>query len=288
MNDFVRNVVEEVIKGASKESSQLNRPNYQREASRKRLKVYDLPPIEPFSFEQPKEKVSGSYTPYIDEYSSIRRLTLSHSIPAKAPQTDAGGKTYEICKTAATIALRYIDKVDSRIISMTGIQCREGSSLGLACCEECRISQLFAVDEVLAKFPDIDGIVSWSLESATRFIFRMTGSSSSVKQALAALRERLSPESMKNNGVLLSASPSVLLQRQLKITSNRPAAAIEGINYIDAISLINSYYLGNRESVVDFTAGSNFVLAQGDISEITSALQDFLRELENLNEVSTI
>lgn len=311
MDDFVSGIVKQVISGGkdsasvkvvpSPENAQsanaqsaLSRPNYQREKAKSRLLAFDINPSGTRSYDtKPSYKVQTACEPPAsykapvsyaasvkvnscdDGFSGMRRVMLdTGSVPVKAAETSC---SYSAEPPKIGISMRILQDADKRVARMLDLPLRSSGAIGVISAGKCTVSNLFAADAVLTSMPSLYGSVNWSDAPGESFSFKISGTNEAVNKAALLFQKVLSEG--KSEGVFKSEMPSVLLQRHLKLNSRYPVAAVEGINTADAAAAVNSFYSGNPDSMAEFLLGSDYLLVQGDETELEPAVDSIRNSL---------
>jgi hypothetical protein len=271
LNDFVKGMVDQVLSVKSADSgaeSAIQRPNYQRKNARSRLVTFDI-----ITHPQPAEMIASNSA--VRDDAALRIVNLvpplkQHSIPTMVAN-DTGPSSY--LKKGKT-EFSVIENAERRTIHMLGMQCSPGASIGIACSENCTLSQIFAVSSVAGEFPELLIDLTWSEKEDTLFSFRCAGKSETVHSAINKMQQSI----LNTPAVYQTETPSDILLRKLKIPAGF-VAGLDCVSFTALLPLIDDYWKQYPESCLDFILSESWVLVRGVHQEAEEALQHFLQRI---------
>ncbi len=267
MNDYAKNIVDQVINRSPDKSSStpVSRPNYQRQKSKGRLLTFDVKP----NFEVKKPQ---TITPVSsDNSSSLRVVSLSANenrtyenfSVSRQPHSYVPQET----KNSKSVIIKDADK---KLFLILGLTYREGLALGITSSPKSSIAHLFALESIKEMYPEIQMTYIWS-DKGDYFETKLCGEEEKVNKALSCIENYSSI-----NKILECEKPKNILLRNLRIQS-RETYAICNVTGIQFLPLINQYYKNNPQSMLEFIPAYDGLIVQGDKQAVKPALEEFLK-----------
>jgi hypothetical protein len=268
MNDFVMSVVNEVLsnKGTDNtvkdslenETMILERPNYQRQNSKKRLMVYDIPKVQ----EQRDNTGTSQLSELCKKTMEARENEKPFSaIPVTTPAVSTATGT-------GNDFMYFTVGNNNRLKRLVGFPYsnKEAACMGMQ--ESCYIKQLFAVDEILRKFPALDFSVKWSVEQNEPFVFQAIGTTDMMK----TVEELLNQSCIEQREMQIVDQPTPYLKKILNISADA-IGTIEGVHYAKLVPKAVSYLNQNPESMVECHLLGRYLIFCGQLLEVQQVLE---------------
>ncbi|MCM3705127.1 MULTISPECIES: hypothetical protein [Cytobacillus] len=318
MSDFIKSVVEEVmkpysnqkmnpIKGAANFSTPrsqpvlesgipgISRPNYQKEKMNKRIAVKhaELPQA---ANPQP----------------NLRRQTVSLSSPApSAKEKIAQLQTLSLIQGKQRVSGRAESAEmkpgrnarESKLIGQTseGVKvwmfsdlhpALEGSfqrelktaSIGVVTSEKCTPGQLFLLNDLLREFPSLRYCLSWDKNNGQPFSLELYEEDDGILlNALKSFFKKLSQKNFKTITALKEKSPSPWLTKQLGLNSLiGGVSVIEGIDYYSSILLLDRHMKKNTAKPIKFLIEKKYLLLFGQFDEVSRITDLLSKEFDRI------
>lgn len=266
MDDFVRSVVNEVIKKGTAASGglpEVKRPDYQRQSAAKRLVTFNIAPANgdsalPASIPHTVREMPFS-PPATD--AALRKAGMAAqgvgAFPAKS-----------ILSMQQRNETRYtvLDTPDKKTFQLLKLLYRDGFSIGIGESGICGLSQLFALDALQNRMPELDISLQWSREGDKPFKAKFSAPAQSVKEAVTFLN------SFFDERVRFSETPSALFCRALGLSA-KPTAGIQFGSAGGAVQAADRFFRENGDTLLDFKLIGSWLLLQGNNTEILQAAE---------------
>jgi hypothetical protein len=318
VSDFIKSVVEEVMKPYSKQKENpingapsfppprsqpglksgipgINRPNYQKEKMKKRIAVNHA--------DAPQSA---------NPHQNVRRQTVSLSSPMpSAKEKIAQLQTLSLVQGKQRVTARAESAEtkpgrnarESQLIGQTpeGVKVwlfsdlhptLEGSfqrelktaSIGVVTAKKCTPGQLFLLNDLLREFPSLKYCLSWDKNSGQSFSLELYEEDYEVLlNALKSFFKKLSQKSFKTITAHKEKSPSPWLTKQLGINSSiGGVAVIEGIDYYSGILLLDRHMKKNTAEHINFLIEKEYVLLHGQFDEVSRITDLLCKEFDRI------
>jgi hypothetical protein len=303
MNDFVMSVVNEVLHKSDLESSnevlssnlQLVRPNYQRQNEKKRLMVYDIPPVNTAQSNEMQAlrltNLSAGALSGVIQSETLPRAKQSETLP-EAKQSETLPWYKPINHSLGTNANNlFTENRQSQLFSEYNQKdftvCSIGNNQNLkrlfgfpystkdAACigmqENCYITQLFTINEILSSIPALDFTVKWSLNYGEPFVFQAIGTMDWMETAAEILNKKC----IQKQEILMVQKPGNYLKKTLN-NSTDAFGTIEGVHYAKLLSYVADYNKRHKECMVEYQIFGSYLIVSGQIDEVQQVLQSMV------------
>ncbi|PAE26499.1 hypothetical protein [Bacillus sp. 7894-2] len=318
MSDFIKSVVEEVMKPYSKQKMNpikgaanfspprrkpglesgipgISRPNYQKEKMNKRIAVKHADPPQAAN-PQPnlrRQTVSlSSPTPSAKEkIAQLQTLSLVQgkqraSGRAESAETKPGRNVREsqlIGQTPEGVKVWLFSDLHP---TLEGSFQRElkTASIGVVTSEKCTPGQLFLLNDLLREFPSLRYCLSWDKNSGQSFSLELYEEDDGLLlNALKSFFKKLSQKKFKTITAHKEKSPSPWLTKQLGLNSSiGGVAVIEGIDYYSSILLLDRHMKKNTEEQIKFLIEKNYLLLHGQFDEVSRITDLLCKEFDRI------
>ncbi|MDM5225686.1 hypothetical protein QUF73_05625 [Cytobacillus sp. NJ13] len=318
MSDFIKSVVEEVMKpygkskinpingvsnqsppgrqqGTKKSIPGISRPNYQKEKMNKRISINHADPVKT-----------------ADPHPNLRRQTASHSSPKpSAKEKIAQLQTLSLVQGKQPVSSKadFADiKPDrnareSQLIGQTpdGVKVwlfsdlqsalessfqRElkTASIGVITSEKCTPGQLFLLNDLLREFPSLRYCLTWDKNSGQSFSLELyEDDHRTLLNALKSFFKKFSQKSFKTTQIYREKSPSPWLTKQLGLnTSTGCVAVIEGIDYYTGILILDRYMKKSTSEQFNFLIEKKYLLLHGHYDEVSRISDQIHKEFDRM------
>jgi hypothetical protein len=307
MSEFMKRLVNEILEknGSPKHVSQpadaactgtnrpsaplgtsIERPNYQRDKSRKRLApLYEggnisAPASKPQSFVIPKTKKDGAEASSRSEYlSSLQRLSLfqvwnKEGHLARAEAAELIGRTRE------GMEIWFYSGLHPKLTEFLNQSGTHSRCMGVVTCRTSRPGHLFIVDALLGEEPEIRWEVDWDEPFQ---LWLEAGEPDRLKTMLREIYQRLNRLALRKINTYQSERPSPLLREKMGLEDSRSVAVIEGVSKWEAIALLDRYLKSVPECSLWFAPEQDYLLLQGEKEAVQAALARLKQEADRLS-----
>jgi hypothetical protein len=265
MDDLVMSVVNEVLQrkntrdtgntSPGKEDIKLNRPNYQRQNSGKRLMVYELSPDQT----PEKEKVQNP----MPELQIMRMEAAGSPGYAKQPL-----KPHSFGPVNETDFSCFSIEDNPNLKRLAGFPYSNGKAACVGMQEGCFINQVFAVDEILRQLPSLDFTVKWPGGRGEAFTFQAVGSADEMERVQTLLNQQCTCR----KEIRLVSQPTAYLQKLLNYSADT-IGTIEGVPYTKLLPQAADYFRKHPDSMLDCRIFGSYLLFGGQYSQVQAILQ---------------
>lgn len=295
MNDFVMSVVNEVLHKSDTSSKtavvpnnnqELIRPNYQRQSSKKRLMVYDLPPAKQDTGLKSGLQSDSIQALRIQNMATVLTNVTNTDIPNANVTNENIGNTNDKYRQEATlqknsISSRSKDSLkdfnvcsfgnNKQLKRLLGFPYSSNETACIGMQENCFLSQLFAVNEVLNRMPALDFSIQWSLNNGDPFVFQAIGSQDNMNTAANILNSSC----IKTKGILMVKQSSAYLKKRLNNSANT-IGTIEGVPFAKLLPSVAAYSREHPDCMLEYQIFGSYLLASGQAEEVEQFLKFIL------------
>ncbi|MEK3854708.1 hypothetical protein [Cytobacillus sp. FSL H8-0458] len=313
MSDFIKSVVEEVMKPYSKQKvnpingapnlsphqSQpglksgipgINRPNYQKEKMNKRIAVNhaDAPQganphpnvrRQTVSLSSPKPSAKEK----IAQLQTLSLVQGKQRISAEAKPGRNAGESQLIGQTPEGVKVWLFSDLHP---TLEGSFQRElkTASIGVVTSEKCTPGQLFLLNDLLREFPSLKYCLFWDKNSGQSFSLELYEEDYGILlNALKSFFKKLSQKSFKAITAYKEKSPSPWLTKQLGLNSSiGGVAVIEGIDYYSGILLLDRHMKNSTAEHINFLIEKKYVLLHGQFDEVSRVTDQLCKEFDRI------
>ncbi|WP_436376389.1 hypothetical protein [Cytobacillus sp. BC1816] len=305
MSDFIKSVVEEVMKpyGKSKvnpinrvsnqspPSSQqetkrtiqgISRPNYQKEKMNKRISVHHAVPVKTGDLHPNLSRQTDSLaSPKASAKEKIAQLQTLSLVQGKQPVSSKTGfadirpdrnarESQLIGQTPEGVKVWLFSDLHPALESSFQRELKT-PSIGVITSEKCTPGQLFMLNDLLREFPSLRYCLTWDKNSGQSFSLELYEKDHrSLLSALKSFFKKLSQKSFKTAQIYREKSPSPWLTKQLGLNSSiGGVAVIEGIDYYSAILLLDRYMKKSTSEQFNFLIEKKYLLLHGNYDEVS-------------------
>ncbi|MFE4521745.1 hypothetical protein ACFRCQ_06240 [Cytobacillus firmus] len=313
MSDFIKSVVEEVMKPYSKPKvnpvngapnlspprSQpglksaipgINRPNYQKEKMNKRIAVNHAesskaanphPNVRRQTVSLSSPKLSAK-----EKIAQLQTLSLAQGKQRVSAETKPGRNARESQLVGQTPEGVKVWMFSDLHPTLEGSFQRElkTASIGVVTSEKCSPGQLFLLNDLLREFPSLKYCLSWDKNSGQSFSLEIYEEDDGILlNALKSFFKKLSRKIFKTITAHKEKSPSPWLTKQLGLNSSiGGVAVIEGIDYYSSILLLDRHMKKSTDEHIKFLIEKKYVLLHGQFDEVSRITDLLCKEYERI------
>ncbi|KON88589.1 hypothetical protein AF332_18455 [Sporosarcina globispora] len=318
MSDFIKSVVEEVMKpyskskvnpingfsnqsppsrqqGTKKNIPGISRPNYQKEKMNKRISVHHAVSVKTADpHPSLRRQTSSLSTPKPSVKEKIAQLqTLSlvqgkQQVSSKADFADIkpirnARESQLIGQTPEGVKVWLFSDLHPALESSFQRELKT-ASIGVVTSEKCTPGQLFILNDLLREFPSLRYCLTWDKNSGQSFSLELyEDDHGTLLNALKSFFKKLSQKSFKTIQIYKEKSPSPWLTKQLGLNSSiGGVAVIEGIDYYSGILLLDRYMKRNTSEHINFLIEKKYLQLHGHYDEVSHISDQLHKEFDRI------
>ncbi|MCM3245774.1 hypothetical protein [Cytobacillus oceanisediminis] len=319
MSDFIKSVVEEVMKpygkskvnpingvsnqsppsrqqGTKKNIPGITRPNYQKEKMNKRISVHHSVPVKTAEPHQNLKRQPVSHSaPKSSAKEKIAQLQTLSLVQGKHPVSSNAGfadikpdrnarESQLIGQTPEGVKVWLFSELHPALESSFQRELKT-ASIGVVISEKCTPGQLFMLNDLLREFPSLRYCLTWDKNSGKSFSLELYEENHGILlNALKSFFKKLSQKSFKTTQIYREKSPSPWLTKQLGLNSSiGGVAVIEGIDYYSGILILDRYMKKSTSEHFNFLIEKKYLLLHGHYDDVSRISDQLHKEFARIN-----
>ena len=318
MSDFIKSVVEEVMKpysktkvnpipGVSNQSPPgrhqepeknipgISRPNYQREKMNKRISIHHAEPVmnaDPNPYN--RRQTASLSSPKLSAKEKIAQLQTLSLVQGKQPVSSKADfadispdrnarESQLIGQTPEGVKVWLFSDLHPALESSFQRELKT-ASVGVVTSEKCSPGQLFMLNDLLREFPSLRYCLTWDKNSGQSFSLELyEDERRTLLNALKSFFKKLSQKSFKTTQIYREKSPSPWLTKQLGLNSSiGGVAVIEGIDYYSGILILDRYMKKSTSEQLHFLIEKKYLLLHGHYDEVSLISDQLHKEFDRI------